>query len=388
MSNKIWSSDSLIVDPIVFFEKIHHIFHTGESMVHGPAHLNFWLPYFKEVVDNTLILVRNKEVFHWLSENYPRWHIAYAKEYTDIDKLLPNFKFLSHMYYSSNTGNTIHTLKYNEITHIFLGHGDSDKSASAHKYFRVYDEIWVSGQAHIDRFKNAGFDVDLMTFKKVGRPPLRNILKNNKIDWRDRMELSVLYLPTWEGVYEESNYSSIHLSSELLQSIRALTETSQISAKFHPVTGSRDIQYSTLPMDLSQQLTPQNIKVVDKEVSVSELVAKSNIFICDISAVVSECLAADCPIFVYLPKDKNIVIAQSDISYEDYCYTFSDIAEFKNLFTKVILNGDDYLSVQRKHAIRYIISEFETENLVFEQLLAEISLNSVQKVNLLSVNRQ
>ena len=53
MSLKIFNNDSLIIDPIIFFEKIHHVFHTGENMTHGPSHLNFWLPYFTEVIENT-----------------------------------------------------------------------------------------------------------------------------------------------------------------------------------------------------------------------------------------------------------------------------------------------------------------------------------------------
>ncbi|MDP1370054.1 CDP-glycerol glycerophosphotransferase family protein [Acinetobacter lwoffii] len=388
MSLKIFNNDSLIIDPIIFFEKIHHVFHTGENMTHGPSHLNFWLPYFTEVIENTLILVRNKDLYNWVLDFYPRWNVAYAKEYTDIDKLLPKFKQISHMYYSSNTGNTIHTLKYNEIIHVFLGHGDSDKSASAHKYFRVYDEVWVSGQAHIDRFKNAGFQVNEMIFRKVGRPALRSILSNNKKHWLERMELSFLYLPTWEGVYEESNYSSIHFSADLLKLVRSISPVASINAKLHPVTGSREIRFATLNEDLQEIFSSEDVQIADTSTAISTLLGKANIFICDISAVVSECLASDCPIFVYIPKDKDIIIAQSNMIYEDYCYTFSDLTELANLLDQVVLKNNDYLAEKRKIAIQYIISQTETENLTFEQLLLDISKKSAQKINLLSVNRQ
>ena len=53
-----------------------------------------------------------------------------------------------------------------------------DKSASAHKFFRVYDEIWVAGQAHIDRFKNAGFNTAHIDFVKVGAPQFKTHYKN------------------------------------------------------------------------------------------------------------------------------------------------------------------------------------------------------------------
>lgn len=388
MNIQDWSSETLKIDPFVFYKKIHHVFHTGESMVHGPSHINFWLPYFENVIDEVLILIRDKELYDWLILKYPRWSFAYAKSYKDIDQLLPKFKLISHMYYSSNTGNTIHTLKYNEIKHIFLGHGDSDKTASAHKYFRVYDEIWVSGQAHIDRFKNVGFDINKMIFQIVGRPPLRHILSNNKVAWNERMELSCLYLPTWEGVYEEGNYSSVGLSYQIMEVLLSVGVDTKITAKFHPVTGSRDPKLKNINQELPKKVNSEKLTIAEASVSVDYLITQSNIFICDISAVVSECLAANCPIFVYIPKDKDILIAKSDMIYEDYCYAFSTIDEFKTLFTQVVLQNDDFLKDARKEAIQYIISENETENLAFEKLLTDISKKCRNSLNLITVSRQ
>ena len=97
-----------------------------------------------------------------------------------------------------------------------------------------------------------------------------------------------------------------------------------------------------------------------------------------------EVLALVCDI----TKDKDIIIAQSNMIYEDYCYTFSDLTELANLLDQVVLKNNDYLAEKRKIAIQYIISQTETENLTFEQLLLDISKKSAQKINLLSVNRQ
>lgn len=365
------------LDNVNFINPYHHVFHTGEGMVHGPSHLNFWLKYFGIVAENTLILVRIPELYQWVKLHYPRFNVAYVKNVADVDYLFSKLNYVQNVYYSSNTGNTLHTLKFNEINHIFLGHGDSDKSASAHKYFRVYDEVWVAGQAHIDRFKNAGFDVDYMHFSVVGRPSLRNILKLSKVQWQARAQKSALYLPTWEGVYEESNYCSVALSEDIFKTLADLLPEYHLQTKFHPVTGSRDEKLKGYDEKLKNSLleleAPVHLNAHGREISVEELIKNSNIFICDISAVVSECLASDAPIFIYIPKDKEIVIAKSEMEYSDYCYAFSNIEEFRDLIQEVIINDNDYLIENRKRAIEYIISPLETNNCTFEKKLFDVS---------------
>ncbi len=390
MKSNIFNNGNLKFDSKILFKQIYHIFHTGEGMAHGPSHLNFWMPYFDCVYDYTIILVRNLELYHWVMDNYPKFSIVYAKNGTDVDSFFSNLHYCRNVYYSSNTGNTLHTLKFNELKHIFLGHGDSDKSASAHKYFRAYDEIWVAGQAHIDRFKNAGFPIEQMQFVKVGRPSLRKILEIGEQHWSKRMLINFLYLPTWEGVYEEGNYSSVEISDQILYLLSSLFPNSNINVKFHPVTGSRDDRFKDIGQFLKSEFN-QNEKVLDvwdKEVSVDTLISRSNIFICDISAVVSECLAANSPLFVYIPKDKDINILKSDMEYHDYAYTFSSIEELSLLIERVVLNNDDFLQDSRLKAIEYILSRNATVSCVFENELRDVISKNSKLPNYLTVLRQ
>ncbi|WP_208606197.1 CDP-glycerol glycerophosphotransferase family protein, partial [Rodentibacter rarus] len=183
----------------------------------------------------------------------------------------------------------------------------------------------------------------------------------------------ILYLPTWEGVYEEGNYSSARLSAAMLIEIHHRFGL-HISAKFHPVTGSRDKILANAPQYVSEELqrVGASFTVADKLVPVSELLLNTNVYICDISAVVSECIAANGPIFVYIPADKEIKTAQSDMSYEDYAYTFSNIEELCNKLEQV-LNGNDYLKDQRQKAMDYLLTISSTRNNEFAKKLQEIA---------------
>ncbi|WP_026469999.1 CDP-glycerol glycerophosphotransferase family protein [Alkanindiges illinoisensis] len=347
---------SINLSHINLLSPIYHIIHTGEGMTHGPSHLSLWIPTFLTTQISFAVIVRNVDLYNWVVEKYPFINVAYAKTPIDIENLLNNMAFLKGIFYPSNTGNNIHCLRFNVYEHIFIGHGDSDKSASAHKFFRVYDQVWVAGQAHIDRFKNAQFNTNHIDFVKVGRPNLSSVLEVSKTPWHKRMVNNVLYLPTWEGVYEESNYSSLRLSGVMLQSIIEKFGL-LVSTKLHPVTGSRDPSLKNIQSKLQLALESKGKEILfhGPSINISELVLRSNLFICDISAVVSECLAADAPIFVYIPKDREINVSQSDMNYEDYCYTFSTVPE---LLAKIeqVLQGDDYLRESRRQAMEYILS--------------------------------
>ena len=339
--------------------KYTHIIHSGEGMTHGPSHLTQWIPYFSASDEKFLILVRNENLFNWIQENHSYITVVYAKNAIDIESVLNNLPFVRAIYYLSNTGNLIHTLRYNVYKHIFLGHGDSEKAASAHKFFRVYDEVWVAGQAHIDRFKNADFDTSHIKFVKIGRPMSKHAI-GASLDYQQVPR--ILYLPTWEGVYEENNYSSLRLSAMMLRELSVLFNL-PIDIKFHPVSGSRDKTLSNISKNVSALLLQVNANffIADKLTPVDKLIENNSIYICDISAVISECLASGGPLFVYVPTDKEITISQSDMTFEDYAYTFSNIEELCQQM-QTLLSGQDPKKEQRLKARDYFISVEQTVN--------------------------
>jgi hypothetical protein len=341
-----------------------HLIHTGEDII-GESHLNLWIPHFVNSKVKFFILIRSYPLFEKMVEKYPLLDIVYAKESKDVIKLLAQLPYIKVCFYPSNTGNNLHLLQFNDLKHIFIGHGDSDKTASAHKYFRVYDENWVAGEAHIDRFRNEGFDFSGLKFVKVGRPNLRNILNHSKIGWKDRFggKLNLLYLSTWEGVYKEQNYTSAYIINEFFDKIEKFN-FSKLDIKLHPKIGTRDKRLENIDRSFKETLSKSrlNFKIHSKNIAVETLIKNSNVFICDISAVVSDSLSANAPIFVYIPKDRNIKLSHSKMDYKDYTYTFSDIETLMERLEDVIINGNDYLAVSRENAMEYILGRYETVN--------------------------
>ncbi len=369
-------ANNIITENIKLFTKISHLIHTGEG-VNCAYQIDMWVDVFMSSGEPFAILTRNIELYQWAIRKYPYLNITYARRPVDVDTVLNNLPWLYAIYYTSNTGNLIHTLKHNKFKHIFLGHGDSDKAASAHKFFRVYDEIWVAGQAHIDRFKKANLEIRHLQFIKVGRPNLKKIIKDAMRGFSCKNESknnTIVYLPTWEGVYEENNYSSARLSPVFLSKISQKTN-SKIVTKFHPLTGTRDRSMSQLYTALNDAFVdcPYMLTVTDSSYSIPKLVMEGDFFICDISAVVSECISSLRPIFVYVPRDRNITMSSSSLNYEDYTYTFSTIEQLIELIDDVIINGKDYLKEARFQALDYLLSVDETINDEFIKQLQLIS---------------
>ena len=339
------------------------VLHTGEGE-NGITHLNLWLPHFKRSGINFLVLVRNYEVFLYIKEHYEELSVVFAKGDKEVYSCLSKLKFVEMCFYPSNTGNNLHLLQFNNLIHVFIGHGDSDKTASAHKYFKVYDQNWVAGQAHIDRFNNAGFDHSGLRHIKVGRPNLKETLEQTKVDWQERYagKINLLYLSTWEGVFREQNYTSVYTIKEFFVNMETLSENDNIQIKLHPWLGRRDKTLENFSDSLEKLFEEKSMKaeIFPKDKPVEDLIKECNVFICDISAVVSESLAGNGPIFVYIPKDKSIKLSQSNMSFEDYTYTFSTIDELMEKFTQVVIEGNDYMANNRKEAMEYILGYEET----------------------------
>lgn len=121
--------------------------------------------------------------------------------------------------------------------HCFIGHGDSDKVGSFSPLNRMYDEIWVAGEAAIDRYRAVDEGIDLAGVRAVGRPQLAEIERANPTA-EHLGRLTVLYAPTWEGFFDEADYSSVAAMGERIVE-GALTAGARVLFKPHPLTGHR-----------------------------------------------------------------------------------------------------------------------------------------------------
>ena len=341
------------------------LLHSGEGQP-GEAHMSMWIRSFEESEVPFAVLTRLPKLYNFIRKNWPHVSIALASKAPEVEEIINYLPHLKAVFYPSHTGNNLHLLRFNHLEHVFIGHGDSDKSGSAHKFFRAYDQVWTAGQAHIDRFRNESVDFGHVQFLKVGRPALSPIVKAlDQVDpeLRDEMRKrpTILYLPTWEGTFEEQNYSSLTMSGELLKAASGMGNRSSVLVKIHPMTGHRNAALKRSDSQLLSLLKDVGVvgELIDRSEPLDQHLLRANVFICDTSAVITECLAVDAPIFVYRPQDEYLRFTQSAMPPDHFAYVFSSTEEFVEKFETFMKEGDT-LAQQRAEARQYLLGIEET----------------------------
>jgi glycerophosphoryl diester phosphodiesterase len=366
-----------------------HVSQGAEAM----HHIDAWLEFCRAVDKSLLVVVRSKPLFERIARERPDVDASYVKGGREVEWLINHVPQAKVVLYVSNGETNIHFIRYGRLTHVFVGHGDSEKSASCGKQFRYYDEVWVAGRGHIDRFKNSGIDFSSLKFRVVGRPQVRPLVAACDLGEPTHF----LYLPTWEGYQEEQNYSSVRFSEIFIPELVELTKL-DATVKFHPFTGKQD---STLPEiekklrggalasddpvrgyedeggsgDTGGSNTPLKgagpgqsgrIEVIDKHSAALELMGNCSFLVTDISSVITDFLITGRPIFVYLPDMPGVGRSPSRIPIHEYCYIFSRPEELLAAVKTVVMDGRDVLRDARTAARDYLVDMRRTLNDQFE----------------------
>lgn len=371
---------------------IRFVVHAGDGIGSEYQFLN-WLSDVQNAYQRYAVLIRSWDVYAAVKERLPTCNLIFAPGANAVEEMVTRMKSLKLVLYVSNTGNNLHLLRYNHLTHAFIGHGDSEKSASCHKFFRAYDEIWVSGQAHVDRFSNASFDTRHVNFVRVGRSSLRpqvasaiarmnegelidsNLTLQSDESQGERPARRFLYLPTWEGAFDDSSYASLEHTGKILEQL-CEAGAYKGAIKFHPMTGKRIVPFADFEKKLHARFDQNHVQVMPRNASHVDAYGHVDFLIADISSVITDFLVTLKPIFVYWPGFKNLLMAESKFSIKDYCYTFSTIEELKSLVERVIVDGDDDLFAMRQLALDYYVDLKATEHGAFQRQILQVCMGA------------
>ena len=188
--------------------------------------------------------------------------------------------------------------------HSFIGHGDSDKVGSFSPLNRMYDEIWVAGRAAIDRYAAVDEGIDLNVLRAVGRPQLAEIRRAQPAT-EEAQRLVVLYAPTWEGFFDEADYSSVAAMGERI--VRGVLDAGAVLRfKPHPLTGHRlpaAGKARTAIEDLLKRAGDGSGLVPNTPDALYTAFNEADVLISDISSVITDFLASRKPYVVTNPRD-------------------------------------------------------------------------------------
>ncbi|MFZ0529090.1 MAG: CDP-glycerol glycerophosphotransferase family protein, partial [Propionicimonas sp.] len=316
--------------------------------------LNQWVPAIEALHQKSFIMVR--EASHLQPIAPTPVPVVYAPKTRHVEELIRPTTRVA--YYLANAGKNVHLLREASIRHVFLNHGDSDKSTSANPVSRVYDGVWVAGQAAIDRYEAAGIHMPASQYAIIGRPQVEQ-LQVGPISGEHRT--TILYAPTFEGYYEESNYSSLErMGPAMIGRILAEHPDVRIIFKPHPASGVQRPGMAAARVEIVEMLAAANAGhlYVGPEASMTlyDCFDAADALISDISSVVTDFLYTERPLITSNPRELDLDTFAKTFPTQRASYILDhDLATLSEILVDA-LDGDS-LRADRLTMKKYVLGD-------------------------------
>ncbi|MCG5463267.1 CDP-glycerol glycerophosphotransferase family protein [Micromonospora sp. NPDC053740] len=258
--------------------------------------VTMWLPYLQRIGRPFLVVLREPEFLAPIAAATDA-PVVYCPTLGALDEaLVPT---LRAAFYVNHGAKNSHCVRFTQLTHIQLHHGDSDKAPSANPVSGIFDRIFVAGQAAIDRYARAGVQIPADKFVVVGRPQVESIDVRPE-PARGLAHPTVLYTPTWTGHNADADYCSLPVAESLLR--RLLERGATVILRAHPYTtqnpaSARQLGRLTelLVADRARTGRQHVVGASARKLSLTECVNSADALVSDVSGVISDFLYSGKP---------------------------------------------------------------------------------------------
>jgi CDP-Glycerol:Poly(glycerophosphate) glycerophosphotransferase len=259
--------------------------------------LTMWLPHLARLGERFVVVLREPDAFATVARATTA-PVVYAPELGTFDAAVVDS--LRAVFYVNNGAKNTHCVRYGELAHIFLNHGDSDKASSFNPVATMYDRVFVAGQAGIDRYLRNGVAIPDHRFRIVGRPQVAAV-RPPELPVAQVSEPVVLYAPTWTGHYADANYSSLPVAGAILEAL--LDRGATVILRHHPYSTRNRADAARLA-ELHRLLAAdagatgrRHVwgRAATVQLSLVDCFNRSDAMVCDVSSVASEYLYSEKP---------------------------------------------------------------------------------------------
>lgn len=335
------------------------IFYFSGNIV-SDFHILTWYKYIKNTNIKFIIMTRESNYINKLLEHIKDTPIIYARTIKDIDFFLPSSVKIA--LYANNGAKNTHLVRFNNITHIQLLHGDSEKLPSFNPISKMYDKLFVAGQRAIDRYYENDVFIPKENFVIIGRPQVSDIeVAKEKVNIGKKEIITVLVAPTWHGHYEDTNYSSVMKMADIVDCLLSRKEKIKIIFRPHPYI-NMDLEenkeyFSNIEKSLKQD---SNEHIFDSKNNIFDDFNQSDFIVTDISSVPVDYLYSLKPI-VHIDVNNLEQELKTNIVYKEYskCVYLikNDFSNANKVIDEVLYS--DNLFEARKRVKNYYHGEFD-----------------------------
>lgn len=176
-----------------------------------------WLPYLERTGRPFMIVTRAQAPARALAEltDAP---IVSRRSVADLEAVLVG-SLHAAFYVNASSGNGT-MVRYPDLHHVFLGHGDSDKPTSYNPLHTMYDKVFAAGPAATRRYGAHGVIIPDDKFEVVGRPQLE-VVEQAVTPIASVSSPTVFYAPTWRGHVEETLLYSLPVAPKIIRALLA-----------------------------------------------------------------------------------------------------------------------------------------------------------------------
>ena len=185
----------------------------------GPWQLRMWEPFIVESGERCIVFNRHEKYSDMIWEG-----ANLTSPMIDLGPMsFRNLWFVAvpsikAMFYVQNAQSNRGYMLLKSKTHVWLNHGDSDKPANFNPRHANYDILVVTGEGAKVRYAKAGIEIPDSRFAVVGRPQIRGVDQNRR-DLATVSDPTVLYAPTWAGINQDVNFSSLKVGPQLVTAL-------------------------------------------------------------------------------------------------------------------------------------------------------------------------
>ena len=270
----------------------------------GDYQIRMWLPYLERLGVPFAILTRSEPLLR-RAARFGSVPVVSSPHMAGLDAcMVPSVRAV---FYVNSNAQCVDGVRYLDRTHVQLNHGDSDKPSSYHPMYAMFDQVFVAGQAAVDRFARHGVAMPADTLVCVGRPQVDDIVDRNVEPVPGRV--TVLYAPTWRGGVNDMNLSSLASGETVVRML--LDRGVRVMFRPHPLS-TRDkasaAAITRIDEMLRQHSTAERPHLTSADTAASTIVDcfnRCDVLVADVSSVVSDFLASGKPMAVVDPGGRR-----------------------------------------------------------------------------------
>lgn len=232
--------------------------------------------------------------------------VLHGPRVTDIEAFMANHEIGLVLYVNQNVRN-FQMLRFAKPAHVFVSHGESDKSYMASNQLKAYDRVFIAGPAAAERLQSALVEFDVAARAvEIGRPQADATYEAPQLP--DDGRTTILYAPTWEGDRRSMAYGSIATHGAALLTGLLADRRFRVVYRPHPRSGAFDPAYGTASSHLARLVAEANHAdptaghLVDTETAFGWHLARLDACVTDISAVALDWLATGKPLVLTRPE--------------------------------------------------------------------------------------